>query len=48
VNGTSEDAFKGPHAELLKLVNDEKNENDFIFYKGKRIVHRKILKEYLK
>jgi hypothetical protein len=35
VNGKSEDAFKGPHAELLKLVNDEKNENDFIFYKGK-------------
>lgn len=37
--------LKKPHAELLCLVNDEKN--DFILYKNKRIIHRKILKEYL-
>ena len=34
------------HEKLIGMRSDKKN--DFIFYKGKRIIHRKILDEYLK
>jgi len=31
----------------MKIIQDEKNQNEFILYKGKRMIHKKILQEYV-
>ena len=47
VDTDDKEPLKAPHAKLIELIKDEKNEDNFILYKRKRLIHKNILKEYI-